>query len=165
SFYNGKVYFMFNTGKEVGATAFLIENLDRTLPPGKLQQKIQKQINDGWVPFDLTYSPKHLIMLYLKCAIPIMAWKIVTCERSWTAIETTIKNNKGFFPLGFTFTNKEAYILIIKSPKAGVSNWLLKNCGAKEKVFNAKVNGVVGQGYTPYGFEYKGDQVGVCFLK
>jgi len=165
SYYNGKVYLMFITDESLGAEAYWIQKLDKNLSKKKLQAAIQKNINKGWVPFDLTITPHRVIMLYLKCAIPIKAWRIMPSQKNWDAIQGVLNKNKQYFPLGFAFRGNEAYTLLINSPKAGVTSTIMKNCGASEKVIEKTINNMVKKGYSPYGFEYKGKQVGVVFVK
>jgi len=164
SHYGDKTYFMFIKNK-IGATGYFIQPIPKNASGPQLQGAIQSMISQGWVPFDLTISPDSIYVLHLKSKATINAWKIVSSGREWASLQETITGNPGYFPLGFTFDEKNAYTIIVNSPKSGITGWMIKNCGSNNSEINPAVEGMMGQGYTPYGFEFQGGQVGINFLK
>jgi len=164
SHYGDKTYFMF-IKNNIGATGYFIQAIPKNATGPQLQNALQSMITQGWVPFDLTINPDNIYVLHLKSRVTINSWKIVSSARQWGSLQKAITDNPGYFPLGFTFDAKNAYTVIVSSPQAGVSNWMIKNCGSNNSEINPAVSEMMGQGYIPYGFEFQGEQVGITFLK
>ncbi|MBF0226602.1 MAG: hypothetical protein HQK76_14195 [Desulfobacterales bacterium] len=164
SYNDNKIYFMFIKDPSLNATNYWIDFIDYNSSSAQIEGAIQKKVNEGWVPFDLTYTQSEILVLYLKCSVVLQEWLIVPCQNNWESIQKTVSQQKGFFPLGMSFDKTNAYLLLIRA-ESKVSEWLIKNCGENNPAINASINKSIKEGYTPYGFEYKGNQVGAVFLK
>ena len=149
----------------INAKNYYIQTFPTTSDVSIIKGHIQDKVNEGWVPFDLTFTSDKVAILYLKGSIKIDSWDLITTARSFNAIQTIIPKHRGYFPIGFAFTNTKTFIILIRSASAGVSRWLIKNCGTNNSEVNPVVDGKLAEGYKVYGFEYQGQQVGVCFLK
>jgi len=164
SYYNKKLYILFNDGKQVGASAYYIQVL-KSSSLQRIQGAIQEVVSRGWIPFDITDTQREVIILYLKCKVRINEWKIVKSKKDWAAIQNTVTSHRSFFPLGISFGPLNAYILLIRSTSSNLQGWVIRNVGQTDAVVKAAVKMMMAKGYMPYGFEYKGGQVGIVFLK
>lgn len=164
SYYDHKLYILFNDGTQVGASAFYIQVLKNSSAL-QIQEAIQEVVNKGWIPFDITDTQREVIILYLRCKVSIDEWKIVKSKKDWESIQNTVRSHRSFFPLGISFGTLNAYILLIRSADSNLQAWVIRNVGQTDAVVKTTVRKMMAKGYMPYGFEYKGGQVGIVFLK
>lgn len=164
SYYNKKLYLLFNDGKQVGASAYYIQVL-KGRSSLQIQRAIQLVVKRGWIPFDITDTQREVIILYLKCKVKIDEWKIVRSKKDWTSIQNTVTSYRSFFPLGISFSAIDAHILLIRSNASNLQGWMIRNVGGTNIAVKAAVKVMMAKGYMPYGFEYRGGQVGIVFLK
>jgi hypothetical protein len=97
--------------------------------------------------------------------VKINEWKIVSSKKDWASIQKTVTSYRSFFPLGISFSKINAYILLIRSKASNLQAWMIRNVGQTNTTIKAAVKKMMANGYMPYGFEYRGGQVGIVFLK
>ena len=117
-----------------------------------LEDEVTEYMNNGYVPFGITYDNVELYLLYVYTPdFGAEAWSINWYD-SWDEVENGITDmgNQNYIPTGITYTGEQFYVLYIQVENSATA-WRLESSAVDLQSVHDAIQPYVSQGYVPIG--------------
>jgi len=159
-----KVYILYITGNRFKLDRWEINWYDSV---DELRTGVTAKMNAGFMPVGLHNDGSQFFILYIKTAFKATHWRIVPSERTLESLQQAISDLTAdyYVPMDLAAHGDNFYTLLVRIPTTTIKQWHIQTYEADNSAITPGINGMVSQGWSPWGMDFDGDKVRVLFVK